>query len=269
MMEVDARAIVVDINGIRIVSAGVLRAQTGTIVGLVGPNGSGKSTLLRTVYRALRPTEGVVRIGGDAVWGMSARQAARRIAVLTQESPADFDFTVTEIVALGRVPHKRLLQRTSIEDERLIEASLARAGAGGLAQRRFSTLSGGEKQKVLIARALAQQPKVLCLDEPTNHLDIAAQLELLELVSSLRVTVVTAVHDLNLATSYCDQVFVLDAGRVVASGSPEEVFVPDLLMRVFGVRAHCGTHPLTGRPLLAFAPTATKSIQDNHDKEDR
>jgi iron complex transport system ATP-binding protein len=268
-MHVDAQSVVVDINGIRIVSAGVLHAAAGTIVGLVGPNGSGKSTLLRTVYRALRPTEGVIRIGGDPVWGMSARQAARRTAVLTQESAADFDFTVSEIVALGRVPHKGLLQRTNVTDERIIEASLARAGASSLVERRFSTLSGGEKQKVLIARALAQEPKVLILDEPTNHLDIAAQLELLELVSSLRITVVTAVHDLNLATSYCDQVFVLDAGRVVASGSPEEVFVPDLLMQVFRVRAHCGTHPLTGRRLLAFAPTTPGPAPGHQNKEIR
>ncbi|MGH3940202.1 MAG: ABC transporter ATP-binding protein [Pseudonocardiaceae bacterium] len=198
---------------------------------------------------------------------MSARQAARRTAVLTQESPVDFDFTVSEIVALGRVPHKNLLQRTTITDEHIISDSLTRAGASGLVERRFSTLSGGEKQKVLIARALAQEPKVLVLDEPTNHLDIAAQLDVLELVSSLGVTVVTAVHDLNLATSYCDQVFVLDAGRVVASGNPKEVFNPDLLLQVFRVRAHCGTHPLTGRPLLAFAPTTPRHAPDHHDKE--
>jgi iron complex transport system ATP-binding protein len=266
-MQVDAESVVVDINGIRIVSSGVLHAAAGTIVGLVGPNGSGKSTLLRTIYRALRPTEGVIQVGGDPVWGMSARQAARRTAVLTQESPADFDFTVSEIVALGRVPHKNLLQRTNITDEQIINDSLTHAGASSLVERRFSTLSGGEKQKVLIARALAQEPKVLVLDELTNHLDIAAQLELLELVSSLGITVVTAVHDLNLATSYCDQVFVLDAGRVVASGSPKEVFIPELLLQVFRVRAHCGTHPLTGRPLLAFAPTTPRPAPDRHDKE--
>jgi iron complex transport system ATP-binding protein len=146
---------------------------------------------------------------------------------------------------------------------------LACAGAAGLIKRRFSTLSGGEKQKVLIARALAQEPKVLVLDEPTNHLDIAAQLDVLELVISLGITVVTAVHDLNLATSYCDQIFVLDAGRVVASGRPEKVLTPELLLHVFGVRAHCGTHPLTGRRLLAFAPTTPGSAPDHQNKEIR
>ena len=253
-MQVDAESVVVDINGVRIVSAGVLHAATGSIVGLIGPNGSGKSTLLRTVYRALRPTAGVVRIGGDVVWAMTARQAARRTAVLTQENPTDFDFSVIEIVTLGRVPHQGLLQRSDVTDKRIIDDALRRSGAAGLAQRRFSTLSGGEKQKVLIARALAQEPKVLVLDEPTNHLDIAAQLELLELVRSLRITVVTALHDLNLAAAYCDELFVLDAGHVTASGAPEEVLVPETLLHVFGVRAHCGTHPLTGRRLLAFAP---------------
>ncbi|MGH3753556.1 MAG: ABC transporter ATP-binding protein [Pseudonocardiaceae bacterium] len=258
-MQVDAESVVVDINGVRIVSAGVLHAAAGSIVGLIGPNGSGKSTLLRTVYRALRPTEGVVRVGGDAVWAMTARQAARRTAVLTQESPIDFDFSVIEIVMLGRVPHKGLLQRADVTDERIIDDALRRSGAAGLAQRRFSTLSGGEKQKVLIARALAQQPKVLVLDEPTNHLDIAAQLELLELVRSLQITVVTALHDLNLAATYCDQLFVLDQGHVTASGTPEEVLVPETLRHVFGVRAHCSTHPLTGRRLLAFAPSAAST----------
>ena len=258
-MQVDAEEIVVDINGVRIVSAGVLHAATGTIVGLIGPNGSGKSTLLRTVYRALRPTTGVVRVGGDAVWAMTARQAAQRTAVLTQESPIDFDFSVTEIVTLGRVPHKGLLERADVTDARIIDDALRRSGAAHLAERRFSTLSGGEKQKVLIARALAQEPKVLVLDEPTNHLDIAAQLELLELVRSLQITVVTALHDLNLAATYCDQLFVLDGGHVRASGAPEQVLVPQTLLHVFGVRSHTSTHPLTGRLLLAFAPSPSSA----------
>lgn len=257
MMRVDAAGVVVDIDGVRIVSAGVLRAEPGTMVGLVGPNGSGKSTFLRTLYRVLRPSAGLVTVDGDDVWGLSARQSAQRTAVLTQDGPADFDFSVREIISLGRVPHKGALERSDISDEYAIDTAIAHAGVSNFADRAFNTLSGGERQRVLLARALAQEPRVLVLDEPTNHLDIAAQLELLELVTGLDMTVVAALHDLNLAATYCDQVFVLDDGRVVASGSPEDVLTPQVVLDVFGVAAHCGVHPLTGRRLIAFSPSAS------------
>lgn len=258
-MRVEADEVSADIDGVRIVSAVSLSAPDGSIVGLVGPNGSGKSTMLRTVYRVLRPAAGTVRIGDRSVWGITAREAARCIAVLTQDGMSDFDFTVTEIVSLGRVPHKGLLDRSDANDQSVIETALQRASAAHLSGRRFATLSGGERQKVLLARALAQEPKVLVLDEPTNHLDIAAQLDLLELVRSLGVTVLTALHDLNLAATYCDQIVVLANGTVVASGPPADVLSPDLLRDVFSVEAHCGVHPITGRPLLAFAPARQRA----------
>lgn len=247
---VDAR-----IGGIPIVEGADLEAGPGELVGLIGPNGSGKSTLLRTVYRLLKPAVGTIHLDGDDLWRrLPARESARRTAVVAQESSGDFDFSVLEIAMMGRAPHKGLLSVDTEEDECIAWAALDRVGIAAKAGRLFSTLSGGEKQRVLLARALAQRSRLLILDEPTNHLDVAAQLDLLELVRELGVTTLAALHDLNLAAAYCDRVYVLAAGRVVAHGRVTDVLTPELMAEVFGVRAHCGVHPLTGLPHLSFAP---------------
>ena len=231
-----------------------LSVGAGELVGLVGPNGSGKTTLLRTMYRALKPDAGLITLDGDDVWKLSPRDAARRTAAVLQESPGEFEFSVEEMVFMGRTPHKGPLDRETAGDRRIVADALARVGMTELAGRAFSTLSGGEKQRVLIARALAQQARFLVLDEPTNHLDIRYQLEVLELVKGLRVTTLAALHDLNLAAAYCDRVYAIDEGQVVASGTPHEVFTPDLLRRVFGVGASVQSHPVTGKPHLTFFP---------------
>ncbi|MBL3669335.1 ABC transporter ATP-binding protein [Streptomyces sp. M2CJ-2] len=251
-MRVDVDALTVEADGARLVEEVTLGAAEGQLVGLVGPNGSGKSTLLRCVYRALRPSAGTVRLGGEDLYAMSARESARRVAALPQEAVTEFDFTVAEVVAMGRLPHQRSAARTTDEDRGACEAALAGVGAGHLADRGFLTLSGGERQRVLIARALAQRPRVLVLDEPTNHLDIAQQLEVLALVRGSGLTVLTALHDLNLAALHCDLLHVIDGGRIVASGAPHDVLTPGLLAEVFGVRAHRVPHPETGAVQLLF-----------------
>ncbi|MBL1287292.1 ABC transporter ATP-binding protein [Streptomyces sp. For3] len=251
-MQIDIDTLTVEIAGARLVEDVTLRAGSGQVVGLVGPNGSGKSTLLRCVYRALRPSAGSVRVGGDDLRAMTARESARRLAALPQEVAAEFDFTVAEIVAMGRQPHQGAVARATDEDRRICATALEDVGAGHLAGRGFLTLSGGEKQRVLIARAFAQQPQVLVLDEPTNHLDIAQQLEVLALVRGSGLTVLTALHDLNLAALHCDLLHVIDAGRIVASGAPHDVLTPELLAGVFGVRAHRVPHPETGAVQLLF-----------------
>ncbi|QGV77316.1 ABC transporter ATP-binding protein [Streptomyces ficellus] len=251
-MRIDIDDLNVEIAGARLVEDVTLRVADGQLVGLVGPNGSGKSSLLRCVYRALRPAAGTVRVDGDDLHAMSAREGARRLAALPQESVAEFDFTVTEVVAMGRLPHQGAAARTTVEDRQTCASALARVGAGHLADRGFLTLSGGEKQRVLIARALAQQPRVLVLDEPTNHLDIAQQLDVLSLVRGSRLTVLTALHDLNLAAVHCDLLYVIEHGRIVASGTPYDVLTPELLAEVFGVRAHRVPHPETGALQLLF-----------------
>jgi iron complex transport system ATP-binding protein len=241
--------VTVEVAGRRIVEDVRLAVADGAFVGLVGPNGSGKSTLLRCVYRALRPASGVVRIGGDDAHALPAREAARLVAALPQESASEFDFTVAEVVGMGRLPHR---ERTAAGDREICAEAMARTGVAHLAERGFLGLSGGEKQRVLIARALAQRPRVLVLDEPTNHLDIAHQLDVLSLVQGSGLTVLAALHDLNLAAAYCDVLYVLDGGRVVTSGAPHDVLRPELLAEVFGVRAHPVRHPETGATQLLF-----------------
>ncbi|MFI9048079.1 ABC transporter ATP-binding protein [Streptomyces sp. NPDC053427] len=251
-MRIDIAELSVDVAGRRLVHDIALEAGSGRLVGLVGPNGSGKSTLLRCVYRALRPAAGTVRLDGADLHAMDAREGARLLAALPQEASTEFDFTVAEVVAMGRLPHQRGSGRASATDTAVCERALARVRADHLAGRGFLSLSGGEKQRVLIARALAQEPQVLVLDEPTNHLDIAQQLEVLALVRDSRLTVLTALHDLNLAAVHCDELYVIAHGRIVASGPPHDVLTAELLADVFGVRAHRVRHPETGAPQLLF-----------------
>ncbi|MER8001969.1 ABC transporter ATP-binding protein [Streptomyces sp. NPDC095613] len=255
-MRLDIEDVTVEAAGTRLVEDVRIAVDSGAFVGLVGPNGSGKSTLLRCVYRALCPAGGAVRLDGDDLHAMEPRAAARELAALPQESSAEFDFTVAEVVAMGRLPHRN---RTSAEDRAVCARAMARTGVAHLAGRGFLALSGGEKQRVLIARALAQQPRVLVLDEPTNHLDIAHQLDVLALVRGSGLTVLAALHDLNLAAAHCDLLYVIDGGRIVASGPPHDVLRPALLAEVFGVRAHPVRHPETGTVQLLFdlLPPAT------------
>ncbi|MFE6050048.1 ABC transporter ATP-binding protein [Kitasatospora sp. NPDC056446] len=245
-------AVSVELAGARLVHEVSLNAAAGQVVGLVGPNGSGKSTLLRCVYRVLRPTGGAVRLDGDDLRALTARETARRVAALSQEHSAEFDFTVAEVVAMGRLPHRRGFGAPAEGDARRCAEALRKVRAGHLAERGFLSLSGGEKQRVLFARALVQEPRLLVLDEPTNHLDIAHQLEVLALAREAGPTVLTALHDLNLAAGHCDLLYVLRAGRIVASGPPGEVLRPDLLAEVFGVRATPVRHPGTGALQLLF-----------------
>ncbi|MEV5129856.1 ABC transporter ATP-binding protein [[Kitasatospora] papulosa] len=238
----------------RLVQDVTLTAHPGEIIGLVGPNGSGKSSLLRAVYRVLRPVEGSVTMDGSDAWSMPVRQLARTVAAVVQESGADFDLLVREVVAMGRTPHKRLLAGDTAEDALLIQEALAAAGVSELADRPFDRLSGGERQRVLIARALAQQPSLLVLDEPTNHLDVRHQLDVLGALRRLPATVLVALHDLNLAAYYCERLYILRNGEVTASGPPAEVLTPRLLADVYGVRSEVVIHPRTGAPHVTFIP---------------
>jgi iron complex transport system ATP-binding protein len=244
----------VAIQGKRIVQEINVHIQPGQIVGLVGPNGSGKSTLLRTVYRLLKPEAGYVRLDGDDVWKLTARESAQRTGVVVQETPSDFEFTVREVVQMGRTPHKDAFARDTQQDTELVSKALERVEMAGFDDRLFSTLSGGEKQRVLIARVLAQQPKLLVLDEPTNHLDIHHQLDILELVSKLGITTLITLHDLNLATAYCNHLYVLSDGQIVAQGDPQATLTRELVQQVFRVDAVSMRHPVTQKLHLVFVP---------------
>ena len=210
----------------------------GQVLGIVGPNGAGKSTLLRLLYRYHRPTSGLVKIDENDIWKVSARDAARKVAAVLQEQPTDFALTVREIVALGRTPHRTGFGGTSGQrDADIIAGVLERLDLGGFAHRHLGTLSGGERQRVMVARALAQEPQLLILDEPTNHLDIRHQLEVLQLIRDLPVTIVTSLHDLNMAAEVCDQVLLLDDGKAVGFGTPQDVFSEIAISKAFHVTA--------------------------------
>ncbi|ORT53465.1 ABC transporter ATP-binding protein [Frankia sp. KB5] len=240
-----------------------LAAAPGSLTGLVGPNGSGKTTLLRTVYRSLRPDAGAVLVGGTDVWKLSARDSARRTAAVLQAGRPPAALTVAEVVADGRTPHHGLFSRHGGADQDIVQEALERTGAVGYADRLYDTLSGGERQRVLLARALAQQPRLLVLDELTNHLDIRARFELLDLVRATGITTLAVLHDLDLAVRYCDQLVVLDRGRVASAGPVLDALTSDVLHSVFGVAGSVERHPdgvirityaldpLTGQPAPA------------------
>lgn len=187
----------------------------GRVLGIVGPNGAGKSTLLRLLYRYHKPTTGTVEIGGKDIWEMTARDTAKKVAVVLQEHPTDFGLTVRELVALGRTPHHiGFGGGNGGRDEQVVEAALQRMEVRTFSNRSLGTLSGGERQRVMVARALAQEPSILVLDEPTNHLDIRHQLEILKLIKDLPLTIISSLHDLNMAADTCDEVAILEDGHL-------------------------------------------------------
>jgi iron complex transport system ATP-binding protein len=231
-----------------------LRVAPGEMVAVVGPNGAGKTTLLRTLYRAARPTTGRVLLDGDDVWRMPARKVAQRLAAVLQDATGDFELTAFDVVAMGRTPHKRAFEGDTDDDRAIISEAMTALDIEGLANAPFDRLSGGQKQRVLIARALAQRAGTIVLDEPTNHLDLRHQHDALHLLRRTGVTVVAALHDLNLAIAYCDRLCVLDAGRVVALGVPADVLTVELIADVYGVETEIAEHPRTGTTQITVIP---------------
>lgn len=237
---------------VRLLQGVDLQVNRGEFIGLIGPNGSGKTSLLRCAYRSTRPDEGVVRLGSDDLWQQSSRWCAQRIAVVLQEFPDEFGLSVREVVAMGLTPHKGMFDNDTTHDAQKVVLALEQVGLPGCAERSFATLSGGEKQRVLLARALVQAPRLLILDEPTNHLDPRYQLQLLQYLRGLDLSVLASFHDLNLAAAFCDRLYVIDGGRIMASGTPHEVLTGALLLQVFGVEALVDSHPLHGYPRITW-----------------
>lgn len=234
---IEVTGLCVDLGGKAILADVEFSVARGAFAVVVGPNGSGKTTLIRSLYRSVEPSRGAVLLDGTPVSAMDRRSIARTMAVLRQEPDLEFDFLVQELVLMGRSPHKGLFDPDSAEDRRTVSEAMDLTDVASLKSRRFSTLSGGEKQRVLLARALAQKPKILLLDEPTNHLDVRHQLDVLHRVRALGLTVVAALHDLNLADTFATQVLVLHAGRLAAEGTPEETLTAERIRETFGVGA--------------------------------
>ena len=212
-------------------------------VGIIGPNGSGKSTFLKCLYRVLQPSGGKIFFDGSELNSLSHRDTALKMAVVAQHSTVNFDFSVLEMVLMGRSPYKGLLDRDQLDDYEIARHALAQVGLSDFESRNFNTLSGGEQQRVILARALAQRTECLVLDEPTNHLDIKYQLELMTIVKRLDATVVSAIHDLNLAAIYCDRIIALKDGHIVCSGTPQDVLSSDTIRHIYGVSAMVQTLP--------------------------
>jgi iron complex transport system ATP-binding protein len=251
-MTLQANHVSYSIHDQRILHEVSIQVKEQQFVGLIGPNGSGKSTLLKNLYRLLKPESGTVLLNEKDIFKQPSKTIAKSLAVVGQETPILFDFQVRDLVSMGRTPHKKLFEIDHQEDVRIVKEALSQTGIAHLETRNFSSLSGGEKKRVMVARALAQQANILILDEPTNHLDIQHQLQLMDLIQTLHLTVIAALHDLNIAAMYCEQIYVLQHGSIVSYGTPEEVLTPALLRDVFGVHAEIQTHPITGKPHLTY-----------------
>jgi len=230
----------------------------GAIAGLLGPNGSGKTTLLRLFGGTLTPSKGAVRVDGVSLSTLSRRDIARRIAVVPQETHAAFDFSALEIVMMGRYPHLGAFELEGADDLAIARDALAATGTSALETRRFTALSGGEKQRVVIAGALAQAADVLLLDEPTASLDLGYQFEIAALLARLNrdrgATMVVSTHDLNLAATLCSELVLLKNGRVIAHGRTDAVLTPANIRDLYGVIADVAAHPRAGH--LTVVPLA-------------
>ena len=221
-------------------------------VGVLGPNGSGKTTLLNLLAGVLRPSSGNIRLFDRELGRYSRRETARIVSVLPQETFVEFPFSALEVVLMGRAPYLGAFQWEGPHDLEIARESMRLTDCLDFANRDIRQLSGGERERVLLARALAQEPKVLLLDEPTTHLDLQHQAEIYRLLKRLHqdqgLTLVVALHDLNFAASACSRLLMFAKTRLIADGSPTEVMRPELLREVFGTEVLTGIHPQTGTP---------------------
>lgn len=265
---VRARDLYVEAQGETLLAGVDLDVERGEFVGLTGPNGAGKSTLLRTIAGILRPRRGAVRLEGRDLQSMSAREIAARLAFVPQVLPLTHGFTSIEIVLMGRYPHFGRFQIEGRDDERIARDAMRLTGTLRFADRTLDTLSGGERQRVFVARALAQQPRILLLDEPTSNLDLLHQFRVLKLVRQLAdggLTVIAAFHDLNVAARYCDRLVLLGRGRVLARGVPADILTPGTLASALGVRAAVYRDPVTATPAISLIGPANGDEEGGSD----
>ncbi|HTY45024.1 MAG TPA: ABC transporter ATP-binding protein [Patescibacteria group bacterium] len=235
-----------------------LDIHQGDCMGIIGPNGSGKTTLLRFATRVLVPARGRVLLGDRDIFRMEVKEFCRRVAFVGQDILSSFSFTVIEIVLMGRIPHLKRMQFETKRDIEIAEQALSLTDTLALRDKRIDELSAGERQRVIIARALAQEPALLFLDEPTSHLDIGHQIQVLDLLKRLNrknsLTIVMILHDLNLASAYCNRIALLDKGAIFKEGSPEEVLTYQNIEAVYKTIVLVNTNQLTKRPNVVLVP---------------
>lgn len=233
-----------EIDHVKLIDRISLDIPRGSFVGVIGPNGSGKSTLLKTIYRANKASEGTVYLNGRQMSQMSGKEIARQMAVVSQENQISFDFSVMEIMMIGRYSNRSFLENSSAQDKTICEEALASVGMLEFKNRSFLSLSGGEKQKVLIASAFSRNPELIVLDEPTNHLDVGYQFLIMDIMKSRKdVTIFTALHDMNMAMRYCDRLIALKDGKIYCTGTPREVLTEENLKELFHVQAEITEEP--------------------------
>ncbi len=236
-MDLNIKNLSVTIEEKKIIENLNIDIEAKNLVGIIGPNGSGKSTLLKTIYRVLKYNEGSIYINGKDIKVMSLRETAKEMAVVAQHNEQEFDFNVYDMVLIGRSPHKKFLERDSRDDYEIVDEALEKVDMLAYKERKYNSLSGGEKQRIILARALAQQTNCLILDEPTNHLDIKYQFQFMNIAKNLDITVIAAIHDLNIASLYCDEIYALKDGKIVKSGSPTDIFTEKLIYDLYEVES--------------------------------
>jgi len=234
-MEVSVKNVEIKLGSNNILKDISINADDKEFIGIIGPNGCGKSTLLKCIYRILKPDNGAVYVSNKNVSDMTYSESGKKIAVVSQQNHYNFDFIVKDVVLMGRSPHKKIMERDNAEDFDIVNKALKAVGMVEYKDRSFSTLSGGEQQRIILARALAQQTDILILDELTNHLDIKYQLQLLDTIRSLNKTVISAFHDLNMASMFCDKIFAVKDGKIVKYGSVSEVITEETIKEVYEV----------------------------------
>ncbi|WP_313583557.1 ABC transporter ATP-binding protein [Lacrimispora sp.] len=252
----------VTLSGADIVKDISMKVDDKQFVGIIGPNGCGKSTLLKSIYKVIKPQKGIVFLGDKDVLKSSARSISKDMGVVGQFNDLSFDFTVREMVMMGRSPHKHFMESDNMEDYKIAADALERVNLEKYADRSYLTLSGGEKQRVILARAIAQEPKFLILDEPTNHLDIKYQLQILSVVKSLNIGVLAALHDLSMASVYCDILYVVKDGQIIASGNPKAVLTKYLIRQVFEIDCEVYPNPITGDLAIAYLSSANRTRRE-------
>ena len=241
-----------EVNGKSILNHLSFSVSKGEFVGIIGPNGAGKSSLLRCLYRKIIATSGSIAYNQKALTEYSRKQLAQNIAVVLQEPPTHFVLTVIDVIRMGLIPNKSLLSFDNDDDEQAIIDAAHKVDLFDKLHQPFNALSGGEKQRAMIARAVLQKPTLLLMDEPTNHLDIKHQIEVLELARSMDTTVMLSIHDLNLAANFCDRIILMNQGEIVANGTPVEVFTSKRLKQVFDVEVDVSIHIKTQKLRIHF-----------------
>ncbi|MCW8831775.1 MAG: ABC transporter ATP-binding protein [Colwellia sp.] len=235
------------------------KVSKGEVIGIIGPNGAGKTSLLNSITKQVKNSAnskltGTIHLKNKELKQYTSKQLAQHFALVAQKSEPIFSLTVTDIVKLGLLPHQGLFTLDSDHDKEQVKLALSKVGLANSSEKSFNQLSGGEQQRVLIARALVQRAQILILDEPTNHLDVFYQHQILQLVKQLKITVIMTVHDLNLASQYCQRLLLLNQGELICDGNPDEVLSKENLQQIFKLPCLLERDPFTHTPRVYFSP---------------